>query len=221
MKNFKVGCLLFLVSFCLMPSVKAEDCSYKRINTFQEKAAKIKVSYENDIENQFTVFFRNMTKDVYIRDEEGATFFLNQLQTETTMVFNGGYEGGKSYRFFVYPIASDPCHEEKVRTIYVTLPKYNPYSVAAECAGIPEFSLCQKWTNTDGISEETFQQRIKEYKNELKTKYKAQQTKQQTKSIAYYLRIYLLLVGVVIILGGVFVLLMKKIRDDRERSKML
>ena len=41
-----------------------------------------------------------------------------------------------------------------MRTIYVSLPRYNIYSERKECEGLGEYAICKRTANTEKITEE-------------------------------------------------------------------
>lgn len=139
------------------------------------------------------------------------------------LISNGGYEGGKSYIFYVYPMSASPCQQERLRTIYVNLPIYNPYSARTECEGISEFSLCQKWTNTTNIDEDTFVKRVNEYKKNLEKKENSTSEEDETKQKSFfdYLVQYYGIVLIVIITISITGIVLIKQKERRDRGKLL
>ena len=51
-----------------------------------------------------------------------------------------------------------------MRTIYVSLPRYNIYSERKECEGLGEYAICKRTANTEKITEEQFLKKIEEAK---------------------------------------------------------
>ena len=156
----------FLVIWVLPTSAKAIDstCSYKEINRLQKLASHITYQYENDLSNNFLLTIKHVTAELYLKSDNGVSYYWDPNENNMQSVFIDGLEGGKTYTFRVYTYGS--CKEEKIRTIYINLPKVNPYASRQECQGLNGFSLCNKWTNTDNLSEETFLKRLDEYKKQ-------------------------------------------------------
>ena len=56
-----------------------------------------------------------------------------------------------------------------MRTINITLPKFNNYSLRGVCSDIPEYYLCQRYITYD-INDSTFTENVNKYKEKLAEK---------------------------------------------------
>ena len=67
-----------------------------------------------------------------------------------------------TYMFEIYGNTAD-CYDKKMRTVKLTLPKYNYFSHYGVCEEIPEFYMCQRYilNDFDGAS---FYKAVSDYK---------------------------------------------------------
>ena len=72
-----------------------------------------------------------------------------------------------TYTFNVYG-SSSACYGQLLRTIKLTLPKYNYYSERSVCDDIPDYFMCQTYTTYD-INPTNFLDSVNAYKEKLKT----------------------------------------------------
>ncbi len=70
-----------------------------------------------------------------------------------------------SYTITVYP-ASGACSGQVLRTIRITLPKYNVYSNLEMCQGIQDYYLCSPYVTTD-FDSSTFYDKVDSYKAKM------------------------------------------------------
>lgn len=97
-------------------------------------------------ENEIVLTYKNMGQD-------GAITARKKVGTElSNLVFEimGSDETGE-------------CSIETLRTIKLTLPKYNDLAEREICSDIPEFYMCQKYISYD-VKPENFSEEVKKYK---------------------------------------------------------
>ena len=73
-----------------------------------------------------------------------------------------------TYTFEIYGSTTSGCYSEKLRTIKLSLPKYNYYSSLEMCDGIPDYYLCKEYVDFD-IDDATATETIKKYKEKLES----------------------------------------------------
>lgn len=88
-------------------------------------------------------------------------------------ISNAYIMGGYKVAIKIYASSQTACSGELLKTIYVNLPRYNLYSDREECKGLSDYFICKTNSNTEGIEEEEFLNKIKDAK-----KKKAEKTKQ-------------------------------------------
>ena len=126
---------------------------------------------------------------------------------------------GKYLKFLVYGNI-DNCREEKVTTIYVTLPSFNKYYTDELCRNIPDYSLCNKWANIK-MTHEKFTQKVQAYLDSLIVSSENTASENQESVfeiiIAFLAKYSLIIFGsIIIICAGLIFYLVRK--DDFDLS---
>lgn len=103
-------------------------------------------SADEENNNQVLLTYKNMGSDGAITARKKVGIELSNLVFE---IYGSDETGG--------------CSIEKLRTIKLTLPKYNNLAEREICADIPEFYMCQKYISYD-IKPEKFSEEVKKYK---------------------------------------------------------
>ena len=109
------------------------------------------------------------------------------------------------------------CYEETLRTIRLTVPKYNNLSQRAICADIPEYYMCQTFTSVN-IDSAKFLKSVTEYKESLENKETAKVEKGEVGIVAGTKKLVsknkTLIIGLVLIAGAIAtVVVIKKKRS--------
>lgn len=108
------------------------------------------------------------------------------------------------------------CIDNVLRTIKLTLPRYNFYSQLGACADIPDYYLCQEYT-TYKVDGATFYDKVDEYKAKLLTLEETEEAENNTglvsQAISSVSKYKYVIVGVVVVIGvllTIFILKRKK-----------
>lgn len=239
--------LLLLIAFILLGGkVNADDtCPLQAKSKLRQMASNVTVSYvpydsggagvqDADTEEQINRF----ALDVYIYNvnskmkvamnisgndrtyffdskdlnEDGA-IKLRQYATEKTKKLSFRIKGGL---ITVDDVEYD-CSDVTLRTLSITLPKFNRFSTRELCADIPEYYLCQRYVTYD-IDESTFASNIKKYREKLDEKANEKDEENNTSVVSKTVNSiakYKFIVAGVIVLAGVVatVIVVKKKRS--------
>lgn len=180
----KLVMFLFIIAGCLffLTDVKAVGCNLEQRVKFNEVASKIRLTYEGN--------------DITKVDSEGEEYSVSVLDLKIYNVsdqFNYKLSDGKNtvdldysmsvdnvitvrindvtsiknYVLDIYPTTFD-CYTEKIRSIKITLPKYNYESSSEICSGIEDYYLCQKYITTE-LDEDIFYQNVQNYRDKRKS----------------------------------------------------
>jgi len=103
-------------------------------------------SADEENTNEILLTYKNMGSDGAITARKKVGIELSNLIFE---IYGSDETGG--------------CTIEKLRTIKLTLPKYNNLAEREICSDIPEFYMCQKYISYD-INPEKFSEEVKKYK---------------------------------------------------------
>lgn len=172
--------LTLVVVFCFsFVSFVNAACDYKETAELNQDASAIKITYDEAVEyfytkdgsgrveeNYFKISIMNLTNKFYIIEKENksnneniikystyndgiATMDWKDLSKVTTLTFN------------VYASNLTGCKDKLIRTIYVTLPRYNSYYALEACSNISS-SLCDKYVMSEEIDYFDFLTRLSE-----------------------------------------------------------
>ena len=223
----KKNILILIFSILLLPNIvnARKMCEYDDKTRLQRIASNIASSYTYKEEKneetgfntvKFTVTLTNMHDDVVIIDEETNEHYYNNADREIVIE---NVKPGKYLKFLVYGNI-DNCREEKVTTIYVTLPSFNKYYTDELCRNIPDYSLCNKWANIK-MTHEKFTQKVQAYLDSLIVSSENTASENQESVfeiiIAFLAKYSLIIFGsIIIICAGLIFYLVRK--DDFDLS---
>ncbi|MBE6155901.1 MAG: hypothetical protein E7164_04010 [Firmicutes bacterium] len=232
MKKVCVYIILLSFLFIGIKSVDASICTYSEQAQLNQKAAKIKVVYEeatgildpslydcqadnedpescNASYNYFVVSILNMTEDFYI------TVQNNINNKQKTYYYSDAKDGMISFdweeimniatlTFKVYSSSETGCPRENYRTIYQTLPRKNLYHYYGLCTDNPDYYLCQKYVTFEEMPFYDFMEKINKYTEQIKEEKKEETPQGMPQQIlGYFTENIPLVLGV----SGVVVLL--------------
>ena len=70
----------------------------------------------------------------------------------------------ETYKIQVYGNKNSACPNELLRTVEVTVPRYNEMSKAEECKNNKDYELCKTFSDsTLNMTETEFKEKVKEY----------------------------------------------------------
>ena len=179
----KVTFSIFIIAAFLLFifDVKALGCNLEQRVKYREIASKVKVSYEeSNIEKvdsdgeKYSVSVLDLK--IYNVSEELSYKLTTDNKTadlDYTMAYDGvitvrisDVSTIKNYALDIYPTTYD-CYTENVRSIKITLPKYNYESSSEICDGIKDYYLCQNYILND-LNEDTFYENVQNYRKKMK-----------------------------------------------------
>ena len=172
---------------CMVESYSA--CSNADIVELSKVASNVKIVYEPyeykpdgfDDENSpnYSVIYYmmdikiyNVTSDISIGvvgEDGGYTVDMKNMNSDGVIVLRSkDTKTIKNYTFNVYSKSAN-CSNKILRTIKLTVPKYNQYSSRSACDDIPQYYLCHQFINFD-VDASNFISNIENYKEKLKKK---------------------------------------------------
>lgn len=168
--------LTLILSLLYATNVNAA-CTKEALDEFKKVEDKYYASYQvNTQTKSFDIILNNPAIEKYnyssnifgenTKYQDGKPVFTNMKQGEYTIYVRGKMEG---------------CNDI-LKTITITLPRYNDYYGDPLCEGIEEFVLCQESYDKE-IDRETFESRVNTYK---KTKIKKEQEEKKNEKAKEY-----------------------------------
>ena len=167
MKRLKYFVCFLVLSLIFIGNASAEKCPLEQRTSLGAIAANVNITYEEaegkayDEDNQaeFSVYYLNvkiynMSPDIRIKVSNNRYSDVHNITYE-----NMGHDGSvtlkvsdisekTTYAFEIYGSSSD-CYMKKLRTVKLTLPKYNYFSHYSICDEITEFYMCQRYVIND------------------------------------------------------------------------
>ena len=213
--------VLFVITVCsfFINDVKAVGCGLEQRVKFNEIASKIRMTYEgNDItkvdadgeEYSVSVLdlkIYNVSDQLNYKLSDGS----NSVDLDYSMSVDDvitvritDISTIKNYVLEIYPTTYD-CYTEKIRSIKITLPKYNYESSSEICNDIEDYYLCQKYITTE-LDEDTCYQNVQKYRDrkkdikmeELELESSDNEIVKKITNYKYYILIGVLVLGMVI-----------------------
>lgn len=115
---------------------------------------------EEELENYvyemkfFRIFISNITEELYVTitnnsTKETKTYNYSDATNGTISFDELVSDQIVNYTLDVYASSKTGCASKKLRTFYITTPKYNSLSEYSNCEGIEEFYLCHEYLNVE------------------------------------------------------------------------
>lgn len=158
----KISFLFVTLFLCFIPNNIKAYCTSSDKAKLKKIVSNVNISYDYEIVNykaKFKITFNNLTPDIYFKDPYGNIYRTYDLENNEVVLYN--YSDGNSYAFNFY--GANSCGSEKISTLYVTTPTYNPYYQYSVCDNAREYELCQRWAS-HSLSRSEFIKSVKEYK---------------------------------------------------------
>lgn len=253
MKKYFYGLLFMMIlSFMIGTNmVFAEEdttCNAVSLNELRTMAANVKVSYvpttidekvEMDEESGsdiLTTYYLdvkvyNITSKLYVKTEASGS---NVTSSEHLLsLLNVGADGAATIRqralnqpvTYTFTIFSDEygCTGRILRTMKLTLPRFNYYSELAICQDIPDYYLCQQYTTYE-VDGATFYDKVDEYKAKLEAQNEELANSEDNtgfvnKAISSISKYKYVVVGVIVVIGVVATtLILRKNKKKKEKG---
>ena len=146
-------------------------------------ARQVKINYEPikqvDPNNEYITYYMidikiyNLTPglNVVVSNDSGNMYAVNpDLNADKNGIITLRVTETDRVKKFKFDIESEKlCYGKKLRTIDLTIPKYNTYSQQEICSDIPTFYLCREYINFD-IDSEKFIENVENYKKRIEKK---------------------------------------------------
>lgn len=242
MKRKKILLIIMMAFFLFIGNVRAEGeettCKPTDLSSLRSMAANVKVTYvpvtetvkfdKPNFETGATEGFRNYLDikiyNVNTKLEVTVTASgVNKIFTSKDVGADGAITLRQvpqneivTYTFEIMSYESG-CHGNVLRTLKLTLPRYNFYSQLGACADIPDYYLCQEYT-TYKVDGATFYDKVDEYKAKLLSLESGDKTDENntgivSQTLSNVSKYKYVIVGVVVVVGvllTIFILKRKK-----------
>lgn len=165
----------------------------------------------------------NLTQNLYVTVKNDVTKEVKTYNyidaTNGNITFNWN-EIGSIANLTIKVMASNAsdCNGETLRTLYLTLPRYNEYSEYDVCDRIPDYYMCQRFVTYDDFKYDDFSENVTK---EIKTRNKKQEEEKENNK--WYKRVGNFIVehktgfiiggiSLVVVAGGATYIIIKKRR---------
>ncbi len=238
MRKIKKIFVLFVV-LLLAKNVHAA-CDYETQAKLNTEAATIKAIYEeklgkfdssvrcNDGEtecpgyNYFKISILNLSENFKVTvkgDNFNKTFTYSDAVDGIVSFDLQDIMNIHTFTFDVYPSGSTNCTIKKIRTFYLTTPRYNKYYDYGFCEDNPDYYLCEKYVTFEEIEITDFMRTFNNYIEEKEKKAKKEvEEKTFLENVKEFIKnhkeIFIGAGCTVLVVGGVVVFLQKKRRKD-------
>lgn len=236
MKKVKKIFVLFAV-LLLAKNVYAE-CDYETQAKLNSEAATIKAIYEEQIGkfdssygcndgqtecegyNYFKISILNLSENFTVTVKEknfNKSFSYSDVKDGIVSFDLNDIMDTHTFTFDVYPSNNTTCAKKKIRTFYLTTPRYNEFYDFGFCQDNPEFYLCEKYVTFEDMEVTDFMNKYQEYEDKKK-----QDEEEKNKNFFQKLGEFIkehkeVFIGAgctILVVGGVVIFLQVKRRKD-------
>lgn len=156
-------------------------CSNKDLSELSKAAMRIRVTYEpveiKHPDNSSLSFYMLDIKvynlipelDVYVTNKNGNTFMIEKEKIKNGMITIRSEDTTEISKYTFRVESNESCQGKILRTMNLTLPKYNQYSQREVCEEIPTYYLCQEYINFE-IDDAKFLNSVTTYKERISKK---------------------------------------------------
>ena len=242
MNRIFTSILVLIMLFIINIDGVFAECTYTEKANLNKIAANVKVDYEikkdeeisNDdlsetgetvlvINRSINLNVYNLSKELYLEQtdtsiNETKTFYYDNSNSGLITTNYTDLSMIRKFTFKIYASDNTACPGEVLKTLYLTMPKYNEYYDM--CENIKDFSLCKEFITVDIKDLETFYKKYEEYRmenDELSDDKIIENDKWYDKVIDFLNEYKFYFIGGTIIIGGIFtIVIVKKIKRQRE-----
>ena len=200
----------------------ANKCDIKTNNRLIKESANIKINYE-EIEGKmvaepgeifaddpsvtelpyyyFRISLLNLTDDFYAVISEDKRNFKGTFRGDDTSTVSFDWKDittVSKLKVDIYSSSKTKCPNTLIRTLYKTIPRYNPYSEYAVCKKVPKYNLCKKYVEVDEISYKSFSKGTEKEIKKLEQKEEKQKTENWFTKLKEFLAKNKIVVGIII-----------------------
>lgn len=187
MTRFKI---MFLLLLFIPIEVFAATCDYEENAILNNEALNVKANYEIKVDRYKDdhppdeILGTPEAEEYYVEEEYIQINILNLTEnlyvvvtndyddTEVTYNYSNTTDGNISikwihmmdlvkYKIEVYTSDNTNCADDLLRTLYVSLPRYNDYSTYAVCDKVPDYYLCQRYVTYEKVEFVDFEKSIR------------------------------------------------------------
>lgn len=240
MKRMKKLIMIFTMMFLLVGGIREiraeeETCKPSQLSELRSEAANVKVSYVPTTEARkvsyssevgasyvttryLDIKIYNVTEDLLIyvdnSNQQWALSYSDVMADGSITIRQPSSSMNIIDYSFKISSLKYGCSLETLRTIKLTLPKFNNYSELDVCADIPEYYLCQQYT-TYSVDGSTFYDKVDEYKTKLlsietDSDLNDENTSVISKAVSNVSKYKYVIVGIVVVIGVVLTVIVLK-----------
>lgn len=209
--------LLTIISFIAFTSKTYAECTNEEVNAFKKISNEYKVTYEMNTESKlYNLTFYDPAPDKYTFVINGATDGDFSIHDNNNYQYLGLSPG--EYTVTIEGV-TNTC-KDVLKTINLSLPKYNKYTEDPLCKGNEEFVLCQPTYDKD-IDYDTFKERLEVYKK-TKTENNAKNNNTKKENIVInYIKNNIVQVSLIAISLVLVIIIIISIAKRQKKSRRL
>lgn len=220
-------------------------CNAVSLNELRTLASNLKLSYVEGTETESSydgmsgtdvpeevpylyIKIYNMTSKLYLRyDVTGnvestgvkpGILTMENMSDGAITIRQPAYREMLTYTFTVSSDAYG-CGNRVLRTMKITLPRFNYYSRLSICQDIPEYYLCKRFVTFDSDNNAEFYTKVNEYKAKLKEQKEKENSNNGiiSETISNVSKYKYVVVGIVVAIGVIItVLILRRKRSDKK-----
>jgi hypothetical protein len=156
--------VFIFICFFLFPLVSNAECTVEVENIYKKMADNLDITYQVKSKDKygnpvFEIDIANLARGLMVMDMQTGKRYQSYKDGYNLAITNIVKPG--NYEIVVYTDRTTTgCGVITLRTLNISIPKYNKYYNRKECNGLTSYSVCQRWSGFDGTETE-FQNAIK------------------------------------------------------------
>lgn len=166
----------------------------------------------------------NLTENVYVevtnnQNDDIKTFHYEDATNGNISFDQMDVNDLVTYTFKIYSSSKTGCADTLLKTLYLSLPRYNSFSEYTMCQDVPDYYLCKKYVNFEEVEFNDFVKEItKEIERETEKKQEEANAKWYQKVIDFIVENKVAFIvggGIVVVTAGIvtFVIIRKRRRS--------
>lgn len=226
------------------PEVNAE-CTYTEKANLNKLAANVKVDYEIKSEEKdmtgiegYLSMSDPIIKVDYININIiniSPELYIEQSDLNTSAMITLGYSDAadglisqriddlsfvRKYTFKVYGSSESACPNTSLKTINLTVPRYNKYSERTICDTETEFYLCKRYVTSSEITEDKFLEKLYNYQDGKTNKngIAINESKKPYEKVIDFISQYKYLIGGIVIVAFTTGIVIRVIKIKKQRE---
>ncbi len=175
-------------------------------------------------EDYIQVNILNLTENMYVEitnneSSDQLVYYYNNTDNGNITISRTNIAEVVKYTIKVYASSNTGCEGTLLKTLYITLPRYNDYSEYDICNKVPNYYLCQKYVTYDKVEFGEFADKITAEVEKVETEEKEEANAKWYEKVGNFIKEHKVIfitggIMLIVVAGGAAVIIIRKRRRD-------